>query len=87
MFLPCDVSDIEAGVTPRVQGLQELPLELGIFSHIIFHQVSFILEQQWGAHLGEEITLKAPCPAFGAHGAREQVPALPKPPVLPTRVL
>lgn len=58
VFLPCDVSDIEAGVTPRVQGVQELPLELGIFCHIIFHQVSFILEQQWGTHLGEGITLK-----------------------------
>lgn len=58
VFLPCDVSDIEAGVTPCVQGLQELPLELGIFCHIIFHQVSFILEQQWSTHLGEGIMVK-----------------------------
>lgn len=58
VFLPCDVSDIEAEVTPRVQGLQELPLELRIFCHVFFHQVSFILEQQWGTHLGEGMMLK-----------------------------
>lgn len=79
--VPCDVSDIEAGLTPCVQGLQELPLELGILCHIILHQVGFVLEQQWGAHLGEGIVSEHH--ALPLRG----VPALPKPPGLPTGVL
>lgn len=58
-FLPCDVSDIKTRFTPRVEDLQELALELGIVSHVIFHQVRFILEQQRRAHLGEVMTLRA----------------------------